>query len=151
MPRRPAARDAVRAGRAALLDTLADLFLRELEPGAARTLATDPALAAALQPSTDEAALLALRAEYTRLLLLEEPPYASLYLEAPPVIGGESARVWERALAAHGLPTPPLERAAASDHAGHYLRALASAERVGRAGAVLAEALRWLPQYLTAL
>ena len=144
-------RDELRAGRAALLDTLADLFLRELELGAAQALAADPALSAALQPpiSADDAR--ALRAEYARLLLMEAPPYASLYLEAPPVIGGESVRAWAAARAASGLPTPTLERAAASDHAGLYLRALAYAERAGVAGDVLAQALRWLPQYLTAL
>ena len=152
---RPAAHDAspdeLRAGRAALLDLLADLFLRELALPDAQALAADPALAAALQPPTTEAEAQALRAEYARLLLMEAPPYASLFLEAPPVIGGESSRAWEATLAAHGLPTPPLERAAANDHAGHYLRALAAAERAGVAGAVLAETLRWLPQYLTTL
>lgn len=154
-PSQPAAHDAerdeLRAGRAALLDTLADLFLRELDLPTAQALAADPALAAALQPPSSEAEAQALRAEYARLLLMEAPPYASLFLEAPPVIGGESSRAWEATLAAHGLPMPPLERAAASDHAGHYLRALAHAERAGVAGAVLAEALRWLPQYLTTL
>jgi putative dimethyl sulfoxide reductase chaperone len=143
--------DDARAGRAALLDLLADLLLRELDPSLARTLAADPALAEALQPPGDEAAIRALRAEYARLILLEAPPYASLFLEAPPVIGGESARHWETTLAASGIPALPLERASASDHAGLYLRALASAERRGAPAPILTEALRWLPQYLTTL
>ncbi len=143
--------DGARAGRAALLDLLADLFLRELDPPLARTLAADPALAEALQPPGDEEGVRALRAEYARLILLEAPPYASLFLEAPPVIGGETARHWETALAASGIPALPLERASSSDHAGLCLRALAYAERRGAPGPILAEALRWLPQYLTAL
>ena len=147
-------REALRAGRAALLDLLADVLLGELEPPVARALAADPALAEALRPPSDEADVRALRAEYARLLLLEAPPYASLYLEAPPVIGGETARRWETTLARIGLSALPTERAASRDHAGLYLRALAQAERVGAsrvAQTVLAEALRWLPQYLTAL
>lgn len=144
----------LRAGRAALLDLLADVLLGELEPPVARALAADPALAEALRPPSDEDGVRALRAEYARLLLLEAPPYASLYLDAPPVIGGETARRWEATLARIGMPALPLERAAARDHAGLYLRALAQAERTGAPGAtrtILAEALRWLPQYLTAL
>lgn len=143
--------DDERAGRAALLDLLADLLLHELDLPLALRLAADPALAEALQPPSDEAGTRALRAEYARLILLEAPPYASLFLEAPPVIGGETAHHWETTLAASGIPTPPLERASSLDHAGLYLRALACAERVGAPAPILAEALRWLPHYLTAL
>ncbi len=143
--------DDARAGRAALLDLLADLLLRELDLPLALRIAADPALAEALQPPSDEDGVRALRAEYARLILLEAPPYASLFLEAPPVIGGETARHWETTLATSGIPTPPLERASAPDHAGLYLRALAYAERGGAPSPILADALRWLPQYLAAL
>jgi TorA maturation chaperone TorD len=143
--------DNTRAGRAALLNLLADLLLRELDPPLARSLAADPALAEALRPPSDEDGQRELRAEYARLFLLEAPPYTSLFLEAPPVIGGESARHWETALAASGMPALPLERASAPDHAGLFLRALAYAERRGAPAPILAEALRWLPQYLTTL
>ena len=151
MARRGSDGDDARAGRAALLDLLADLFLRELDLPLALTLAADPALAEALQPPDGADGVGALRAEYARLLLLEAPPYASLFLEAPPVIGGETARHWEEALTVSGIPSLPLERASSPDHAGLYLRALAYAERGGAPGPILAEALRWLPQYLTAL
>ncbi len=151
MARRGSGGDDARAGRAALLDLLADLFLRELDLPLALTLAADPALAEALQPPDGADGVGALRAEYARLLLLEAPPYASLFLEAPPVIGGETARHWEEALTVSGIPSLPLERASSPDHAGLYLRALAYAERGGAPGPILAEALRWLPQYLTAL
>lgn len=146
--------DAVRAGRAALLDLLAGLLLHELEASTAGVLAGDPALAGALEPPHSAAALRDLRAAYTRLFLIEVPPYASVYLDAPPVIGGEACLRWERLLAAHGLALASLERAAAVDHAGLYLRALAAAERGGSPELiawVLREALRWLPQALTAI
>lgn len=143
--------DDLRAGRAALLDLLAGLFLGELDLSVAQALAADPALAEALRPPSDEAAARALRAEYARLLLLEAPPYASLFLDAPPVIGGETARRWEALLTASGAPLPALERAAARDHLGLYLRALASGERAGASALALSETLRWAPQYLTTL
>lgn len=145
-------RDAgVRAGRAALLDLLAELLLHELEEPTASVLAGDPALSALLEPPRDDHALGELRAEYTRLFLIEVPPYASVYLDAPPVVGGEASLRWERFVAAHRLMPASLERAAAADHAGLYLRALAAAERGDVAGPVLREALRWLPLYFTAV
>jgi TorA maturation chaperone TorD len=142
---------AQRAGRAALFDTLAELLLRELEAPLAEQLRDDPVLHRVLRPPEDLANLVALRADYARLFLVTAPPYASIYLDDPPVIGGESARRWEAMLRARGRPLASVERAAASDHAGLFLRALAQAERDGDANVVLAEALRWLPQYLTAL
>jgi TorA maturation chaperone TorD len=141
----------LRAGRAALLDLLASLFLRELDAGTAALLAADPALADALRPPADEEGLRALRVEYSRLLLMEVPPYASIYLDAPPVIGGEAGQRLEALLAAAGRPLASLERAAGADHAGLYLRALATAERAGDVAPLLGEALGWLPQCLTAL
>lgn len=144
----------VRAGRAALLDLLADLFLHELEAPLVATLASDPALARALEPPQGEAALRDLRAAYTRLFLIDVPPYASVYLDAPPVINGEASLAWERFLAVHGRAPASLERAAAADHAGLYLRALAAAERGGSPELirrVLYQALQWLPQALTAI
>lgn len=144
----------IRAGRAALLDLLADLLLHELEAPTAARLARDPALAAALAPPEIDADLRDLRAIYARLLLIDVPPYASVYLDVPPVIGGEASLAWERLLAASGQALTSLERAAAPDHAGLYLRALAAAERTStpeQVGVVLREALRWLPQALTAI
>jgi TorA maturation chaperone TorD len=141
----------LRAGRAALLDLLADLLLREVDAQQATKIAGDPALGRALQPPQDDQALRDLRVAYTRLFLVEAPPYASLYLEAPPIIGGETSRAWEDFQVAQGHPLISLERAAAADHAGLYLRALAAAERAGNAAAGLNEALRWLPQFLTAI
>lgn len=146
--------DTVRAGRAALLDLLADLLLHELDAPTAALLAGDPALATALDPPRSEAALHELRAVYARLLLIELPPYGSVFLDAPPVIGGEASLAWERFLAEHNHALSSLERAAAADHAGLYLRALAAAERDGSpewTALVLREALRWLPQALTAI
>lgn len=142
---------AQRAGRAALFDTLADLMLREVEAPLAEQLRVDPVLHRVLRPPDDAANLAALRADYARVYLVTAPPYASIYLDDPPMIGGESSRRWEAALRAWGCPLASVERAAASDHAGLFLRALAQAERDGDATAVLAEALRWLPPYLTAL
>lgn len=153
----------VRAGRAALLDLLADLLLRELDEPLARRLAADPTLGAYLQPPDGEQALGALRSEYARLFLLEAPPYGSVYLDAPPLLGGESTARWEVTLARLGYASSAIERAAAPDHAGVALHALAWAERprdtVGMVGVgthdaragVLAAVLRWLPQYLTTL
>lgn len=144
----------IRAGRAALLDLLADLLLHELEAPTAAVLARDPALATTLAPPQSDAELRDLRATYARLLLIDVPPYASVYLDVPPVIGGEVSLAWERLLAASGQALTSLERAAAPDHAGLYLRALAAAERSGApepVGVVLREALRWLPQTLTAI
>ena len=141
----------LRAGRAALLDLLADLLLREIDEQRAATIADDPALSEALQPPQTTQALRDLRVAYTRLFLVEAPPYASLYLEAPPVIGGETSRAWEHFLAACGRPLTSLERAAAADHAGLYVRALAAAERANDTSAVLQESLRWLPQFLTTI
>lgn len=143
--------DDVRTGRAALLDLLADLLLYELNAPTAALLAGDPALSAALEPPQSEAALRELRAAYARLFLIDVPPYASVYLDVPPIIGGEASLEWERVLAARGLALISLERAAAPDHAGLYLRALAAAERDGAPEPVLREALRWLPQALTAI
>lgn len=140
-----------RAGRVALLDTLADVLLRELDERLASRLATDPLLSTVLRPPVDETAHTALRQEYARLLLLDVQPYSSLYLDVPACIGGASARRWESLLQECGFAPSALERAAASDHAGLVLRALAQAERAGRSAPVLAEALRWLPAYLTAL
>ncbi len=145
------ANDPVRAGRAALLDLLADLLLHELDAPTAALLGGDPALSTALEPPRSETALRALRAEYARLFLIEVPPYASVYLDAPPIIGGEASLAWERVLAAHRYAPTSLERAAAPDHAGLYLRALAAAERDGAPEVVLREGLRWLPQALTAI
>lgn len=139
----------LRAGRAALLDLLADLLLREVGVQQATIITGDATLAGALQPPQSDEALSDLRVAYTRLFLVEAPPYASLFLEAPPVIGGETSRAWEDFLAAQGHPLTSLERAAAADHAGLYVRALAAAERANAASAVLHEALRWLPQFLT--
>ncbi len=141
----------LQAGRAALLDLLADLLLRELDAETAAVLASDPLLLSALAPPSDEADLRALRSDYARLFLVEVPPYGSIYREAPPVIGGDASRQWEHALAARGRPLASLERAAAADHAGLGLRALAAAERANDAPPVLAELLYWLPQFLTAL
>lgn len=146
-----ASADAVRAGRAALLDLLAGLLLHELEMPLAARLAADPALEEALRPPTTTEALSALRAEYASLLVLDLPPYSSVFLDIPPVIGGEAALRWEQALAALGLRPPLLERAAAPDHAGLVLQALASAERVGHVATLLPMALAWLPQWLAAL
>ncbi|HEU5442085.1 MAG TPA: molecular chaperone TorD family protein [Ktedonobacterales bacterium] len=146
-----ASADAVRAGRAALLDLLADLLLRELEMPLAAQLAADPTLAEVLNPPTEVEALSALRAEYTRLLVLDLPPYSSVFLDMPPVIGGDAALRWEQTLAGLGLRLPALERAAAPDHAGLILQALAAAERASHAAALLPMALAWLPQWLTAL
>lgn len=143
--------DEVRIGLAALLDLLADLLLHELEPSTAAVLAGDPALAAALEPPRTDVQLRELRAAYARLFLIDVPPYASVYLDVPPVIGGEASLEWERFLAARSQPLTSLERAAALDHAGLYLRALAAAERAGTPELVLYEALRWLPQVLTAI
>jgi len=140
-----------RAGRAALLDLLADLLLREVDKQQAATITDDPALGEALQPPQNDQALRDLRVSYTRLFLVEAPPYASLFLEAPPVIGGETSRAWQDYLAERGRPLDSLERAAAADHAGLYVRALAAAERAYDASAVLNEALRWLPQFLTTI
>ena len=155
------ARRDVRAGRAALLDLLADLLLRELDEPLARRIATDPTLNAQLQPPASAQEIHALRGEYARLFLLEAPPYASIYLDDPPLLGAESTAQWEATLARLGYATPELERAAAPDHAGLALRALAWAERtvdgsgVGgheeRVGGLLSAILRWLPQYLTTL
>jgi TorA maturation chaperone TorD len=141
----------LQAGRAALLDLLADLLLREVDVAQVTLLAGDPVLSAALQPPESDQALRDLRVAYTRLFLVEAPPYASLYLEAPPVIGGETSRDFEALLAARGRPLASLERAAAADHAGLYVRALAAAERANDVSAVLTEALRWLPQFLTTM
>lgn len=141
----------LRAGRAALLDLLADLLLREVDSRQAAILADDPTLAGALLPPQGDRELRDLRVAYTRLFLVETPPYASLYLEAPPVISGETSRAWEDFLTAQGRPLTSLERAAAPDHAGLYVRALAAAERANVASAVLHEALRWLPQFLTTI
>lgn len=146
-----ASNDVVRAGRAALFDLLADLLLHELETPLAERLATDPALAEALQPPTTSEALRGLRAEYADLFLLDLPPYSSVFLDVPPVLGGESALRWERAVSGLGQDVPSSrERAAAPDHAGLVLRALASAERMGRVD-LLPAALAWLPQWVTAL
>lgn len=144
--------DPVRIGRAALLDLLADLLVHELAAPLAERLAADPALAEALQPATTSIALSALRVEYASLLLLDLPPYSSVFLDIPPVIGGESARRWEQTLAtvSPGL-LPAFERAAAPDHAGLVLRALARAERAGRVADLLPPVLAWLPQCLTAV
>jgi TorA maturation chaperone TorD len=139
------------AGRAALLDLLADLLLREVDAQMAALLGGDPALNEALCPPQSEQSLRELRATYAQLFLIELPPYASLYLEAPPVVGGESSLHWERFLAAQGQPLASLERAAATDHAGLFLRALAAAERTGNTAAMISEALRWLPQFFTAV
>lgn len=120
----------------------------------AAALATDAALSAVLEPPRDEAALRELRATYARLFLIDVPVYASIYLDVPPVIGGEASLEWEWTLSASGHPLSSLERAAAPDHVGLYLRALAAAERDRSprlAGLVLREALRWLPQALTAV
>ncbi len=144
----------VRAGLAALLDLLADLLLHELEAPLAAVLAGDPALAGALEPPQGEAALRDLRAAYARLFLIDVPPYASVYLDMPPVINGEASLAWEKFLAAHGRAPASLERAAAADHAGLYLRALAAAQRSGSLELirrVLYQALQWLPQALTAI
>jgi putative dimethyl sulfoxide reductase chaperone len=146
--------EAERRGRAALLDLLADLLLHELEMPKALALAADPALAAALDPPRDKASLRELRAVYARLFLIDVPPYASVYLDVPPVIGGATSVEWERFLAAQGQPLLSLERAAAPDHAGLLLRALAAAERAGAsgsAGRVLRQTLQGLPQALTAI
>lgn len=144
--------DSIRAGRAALLDLLADLLLHELAAPLAERLAADPTLAEALQPATTSVALSALRVEYASLFLLDLPPYSSVFLDIPPVIGGESARRWEQTLATAGLGLlPDVERAAAPDHAGLVLRALARAERAGRVADLLPPVLAWLPQWLTAL
>jgi TorA maturation chaperone TorD len=143
--------DDLRLGRAAILDLLASLLLRELDLPTARLLAADPMLADALQPPTNEQGLQALRARYASLFLIDLPPYAALYLDLPATIGGETCLRWERLLAEQGQPLASLERAAAPDHAGLYLRALATAERRGSVSPILCDALCWLPQYLTAL
>ena len=146
--------DAERLGRAALLDLLADLLLHELETPKALALAADPALVAALDPPQEDASLRELRAIYARLFLIDVPPYASVYIDVPPVIGGATSVEWERFLAAQGQPLQSLERAAAPDHAGLLRRAVAAAERAGApgsAGLVLRQALRGLPQVLTAI
>lgn len=146
------ASDLARAGRAALLDLLADLLLHELEPPLAERLAADSVLAEALRPETSPPALAALRADYAGLFLVDLPPYSSVFLDVPPVIGGESSLRWEQTLATSGVgQLPALERAAAPDHAGLTLRALASAERSGCVADLLPFALAWLPQWLTAL
>ncbi len=146
------ASDAIRVGRAALFDLLADLLLHELDMPLAEQLAADPALAEALQPPTTSEALSGLRADYANLFLLDLPPYSSVILDVPPVIGGESTLRWERAVASLGLGVPSSrERAAAPDHAGLVMRALAAAERVGRVEILLPTALAWLPQWVTAL
>ncbi len=144
----------VRTGRAALLDLLADLLLHELEAPLAAVLAGDPALAGALEPPLSEETLRDLRASYARLFLIDVPPYASVYLDAPPVINGEASLAWERLLATYGRAPTSRERAAAADHAGLYLRALAAAERgdsLELIRRVLYQALQWLPQALTAI
>jgi TorA maturation chaperone TorD len=141
----------LRAGRGALLDLLANLLLREVDAQQAAILARDPALTEALHPPQSDQELRELRVAYTRLFLVEVPPYASLFLEAPPVVGGETSRTWEAFLAARGRPLASLERAAAADHAGLYVQALAAAERTRDVPAVLPQALSWLPQFLTTL
>jgi TorA maturation chaperone TorD len=143
--------DAVRAGQAALLDLLADLLLHELDAPTAAAIAADPTLSPALEPPRNDEARRELRAEYTRLFIIDMPPYASVYLDVPPVIGGETSLRWERFVAEHGQPLLLLERAAAPDHAGLYLRTLAAAERDGAPAPVLREALRWLPQALSTI
>ena len=148
-------RDTARAGHAALLDTLADLLLRELDPLLARQIATDPALGPLLVPPVSDDGIRHLRGDYARLLLIEIPPYGSVYLDNPPTIGGRSTLQWERLLGRLGYTPAALERAAASDHAGLALRALARAERdmerADEAGLVFAAIVRWLPQCCTAL
>jgi TorA maturation chaperone TorD len=141
----------LRTGRAAVLDLLATLLLRELDEHQAALLGSDPALAGALHPPQSDLDLSHLRVAYARLFLVEAPPYASLYLEAPPVIGGETSLAWQAFLALRGRPLTSLERAASADHAGLYLRALAAAERAQDVPALLCEVLRWLPQFLTAV
>jgi TorA maturation chaperone TorD len=141
----------LRTGRGALLDLLANLLLREVDAQQAAILAHDPALAEALHPPQSDQELRELRVAYTHLFLVEVPPYASLFLEAPPVVGGETSRAWEAFLAARGRPLASLQRAAAADHAGLYLQALAAAERARDVPAVLPQALSWLPQFLTTL
>lgn len=143
--------DAVRAGQAALLDLLADLLLYELDAPTAAALAVDPTLSSALEPPGNDEALRELRATYTNLFLIDMPPYASVYLDTPPVIGGETSLRWEQFLAERGQPLLSLERAAAPDHAGLYLRALAAAVRDGAPEPTLRESLQWLPQALTTI
>jgi TorA maturation chaperone TorD len=143
--------DAVHAGQAALLDLLADLLLYELDASTAAALVADPTLSPALEPPRNDEAQRELRATYTRLFIIDMPPYASVYLDVPPVIGGEASLRWERLLAERGQPLLSLERAAAPDHAGLYLRALAASVRDGAPAPVLREALRWLPQALTTI
>lgn len=143
--------DALRAGRAALLDTLAGMLLKELDLELAHRLQADPILGPELRPPEDEPGIAALRSAYARLILLDVPPYSSVYLDTTAMMGGESARRWEALLLAHGLAPDTLERAAAPDHAGLVLRALAAAERDDNVEPILREALRWLPLYLTAL
>jgi len=146
--------EAFRAGRAALLDTLADLLLRELDAPLAERLAADPFLARALDPPTTAHGLRQLRADYARLFLIEAPPYAALYRDAAAVIGGESARQWSDFLHTHQgrlQVAPEHERLASPDHLGLYLRALAQAERLGAVSLVMREVLSWAPLYLTAL
>lgn len=143
----------VRIGRAALLEALADVLLSELDLSLACRLQTDPLLGVALRPPQGAPRIAALRSEYARLFLLNVPPYSSIYLDAPAMIGGESARRWEAWLDEQHLAPVSFERTAAPDHAGLVLRALAAASRAtaDSASVIVAAALRWLPQYLTAL
>lgn len=141
----------VRAGRAALLDLLAGLLLRELDAPVAEAISADPALSRALRPPNSAEELRLLRAEYASLFVIEIPPYASIYLDAPPVIGGDTSLRWEGLLTSLGRPLRSLERAASADHAGLCLRALADAERADDIVPVLREILRWLPQFLTSI
>jgi TorA maturation chaperone TorD len=143
--------DAVRTGQAALLDLLADLLLHELDAPIAAAIAADPMLSSALEPPRNDETRRELRATYTRLFLIDMPPYASVYLDIPPVIGGETSLRWEQSQVERGQQLLSLERAAAPDHAGLYLRALAAAVRNSAPEPVLRETFRWLPQALTTI
>ena len=119
------------ATRAAIYHLLARLYVEEVTEPLLAPLREHPSFAAALPPGADDVLLARLRAEYTRLFVLNVHPYESAYVEADAMLNAGSSQLVASAYAAAGYAPAPTRAVGAPDHIGlelDFVAALAERE-----------------------
>ncbi len=110
------------ADRAAVYRLLGRLFLGEADAALVARLREWPAFAEALAaPDGDEGLVARLRAEYSRLFLLNVYPYESVYTDESAMLGAAPSVAVEEAYAAAGFAVTGVPRPGAPDHVGAEL------------------------------
>ncbi len=140
---------------AAAAGLLGRLWLHEVRAGDLDAIDAAGGLGAAL-PGRGPGDLTDLAVEYHRLFIAGIPPYESVFLDPSAMLGTPATARVVACYRAAGWSPPPDARAAAADHLGLELLALANASEAGRDGGA-AHALRcahlalWAPVFVLAV